>query len=165
MITLELIGRDEVSQRELFLIDAAGAEDIPTGLVLNDRFVCLLAWDASGVSDDTVKTLARRLFAAGCVYICCWGADCSRVHDLFDLVDLERAPNGPWVMSTWHENEPLAEAIWFSLFNAYPDDAFFDGCRSTLGLSLGSSTWAAEIRQAFSDPRKFNKDVVESEAG
>ena len=66
-------------------------------------------------------------------------------------------------MSTWHDDEPLAEAIWFMLFNAYPDDAFFDDCHSALGLSLGSSTWAAEIRRAMSDPRKFCADMVESE--
>lgn len=142
--------------RERYLIEAERPEDVPMALALPGRyFVCLLALDASDVPDATIERLARRLFAAGCVYICCWGAACSRVHDLFDEVDVERAPDGPFAMSTWHEGESLAEALWFAWFNACPDEAFAEDCRAGVAISVGSPVWAAEIRRAMSDPESF----------
>lgn len=54
-------------------------------------------------------------------------------------------------MSTWHASEPLAEAAWFALYNAFPDHAFVDGCRSLLGITMGSSKWAAEMQSAFEE--------------
>ncbi len=163
MATLEHLGREETSERNLLLIDADRADDIPLELPDTDRFVCLLAWDASGEGDDTVRDLARRLLEAGCVYVCCWGPDCSRVHDLFDEADVERAPDGPFAMSTWHEKESLAETLWFMLFNTYPDAAFFDECRSAVGISVGSPDWANEIRTAMANPRAFNMRLAEIE--
>lgn len=143
--------------RERYLIEAERPEDVPPSLTLLCRsFVCLLALDASEVPDATIEGLARRLFAAGCVYICCWGAACSRVHDFFDEVDVERAPDGPFAMSTWHEGESLAEALRFACFDACPDDAFAEDCRAVVAISVGSPAWAAEIRRAMSDPERFS---------
>ena len=164
MASVEHLGRDEVSNRDLYVLDAREPSEIPSTLSMKGRyFVALIAWDASNVPDPIVDTLARRLLAAGCVYVCCWGPGCSQVHDLFDEADIERAPNGPYLMSTWHKDEPLSEAIWFALFNAYPDDAFFSDCQSAIGISIGSSEWAGEIREAMVDPRKFNARVLASE--
>jgi hypothetical protein len=164
MTTLEHIGSDEVSNRELYLIDAAEPQDVSAELSLTGRyFVCLLAWDASASTDEAIKQLARRLLAAGCVYVCCWGSECERVHDLFDKVDGERSPGGPWAISTWHQDEPLSEALWFTLFNTYPDSDFFDDCRSAVGIAVGSSEWAGEIRGAMADPRAFNARVVRAD--
>ena len=164
MAKLEHFGRDKLSDREMYLIDASRPEDVPIDIpVCGGSFVCLLAWDASHVADDAVKALAYRLLNAGCVYICCWGPGSSRVEDLFDEVDVERSPNGPIVMSTWHEHEPLAEALWFALFNAFPDAGHSDVCQSVLGLSVGSSAWAATIRSAMVSPKGFNGQIQKSD--
>lgn len=41
-------------------------------------------------------------------------------------------------MSTWHDKESLSEALWFLLFCTDPDDAYFDGCRAAVGITIGS---------------------------
>ena len=151
------VGRDGVTGRPLFLLDAATLDDIPAALAVpGPHFVCLLAWDARGVSVAVIGAVAERLLRAGCAYICCWGPDCERVHDIFDESDLHLRPHGPWCMSTWHSDEPLAEAIWFALFSAWPDGAFADGCRSVVGVSVGSPEWGTELRAAFAAPGEFS---------
>ena len=38
--------------------------------------------------------------------------------ELFDYADI---PDDKFVMTTWHANEPLADAFWFSKHNAFHD--------------------------------------------
>src|SRR5437016_766034 len=111
--------------RELFVVEAASTDDVPAVALPCPYFVCLLAWDATAASDAEISVLATSLQQAGCVYVCCWGPGCERVHDLFDLADLELRPDGPFAMSTWHSKEPLSEALWFFLFCTFPDEAYF----------------------------------------
>ena len=158
---MEEVGQKAASGRRLFALDAALPEDIPATLpVPGPNFVCLLAWDARQASAAEIVAVAGRLLAAGCVYAVCWGPDCERVHDAFDEADLARRPNGPWAMTTWHTDEPLSEAIWFALFTARPDDAFAEGCRSVVGVSVGSRAWATELREAFASPGEFVARVL-----
>ena len=160
----EHIGRDEVSERELYVIDAERPEDVPESLtVASDHFVCLIAWDAAGVPAEIIAELARRLLGSGCAYACCWGTDCERVHDVFDEVELARAPDGPWAMTTWHADESLADALWYALFNTYPDDPFIDTCRSVVAISVGAPRRAAVFRGAMADPRAFSAAVLAAE--
>ena len=146
------IGIDRVGRKQRFTLSISNAQELPTELQApSPYFACLLAWNACGVSAVEIGTLAEKLLQAGCAYICCWGPDSERVHDIFDEVDCHRKPDGPWCMSTWHSNNPLAEAICFSLFSALPDDAFRDGCRSVIAVSISSNEWDNEIRTAFAD--------------
>jgi hypothetical protein len=153
---------DEVTGRTLFALDAPCPDNIPTTLPgFGPYFVCLLAWDARQVSVAGILAVAERLLRAGCVYAACWGPDCERVHDLFDEVDLELRPDGPWAITTWHSEEPLSEAIRFALSSAWPDDAFADGCRAVVGVSVGSPEWAAELRAAFADDPTESPSMAE----
>jgi hypothetical protein len=153
---VEEVDADEVTERRLFVLEVAGPDNVPSACPLpGPYFACLLAWDAQTASDESIAAVASRLLRAGCVYVCCWGPDCSRVHDLFDLAELELRPDGPWAMSTWHGAEPLSEALWFLLSCSWPDDAYFDGCRAAVGIVMNSPTWAAEVRAALSAPRDF----------
>ena len=138
------------------MLDADRPANIPAVVSApGPHFVCLLAWDARGAADAEVAVLADRLLQAGCVFAVCWGPDCERVHDIFDAADLDRRPDGPWAMTTWHTDDPLAEAVWFALFVAWPDAAFEDTCGSVVGVSVGSPRWAAEMRAAFTAPGEF----------
>ncbi|MBC8112775.1 MAG: hypothetical protein H7062_00190 [Candidatus Saccharimonas sp.] len=158
---MEEVGRDRVTGRPLFVLDANGPDDIPPSLPMpGPYFVCLLAWDARTASIADIAAVAGQLLRAGCVYVCCWGPDSERVHDVFDETDLELRPDGPWCFSSWHSQEPLSEAMWFALFAARPDDAYSDGCRVVVGVSLGSSEWSAEIRTAFTAPAEFSDRVL-----
>ena len=78
---MDEVGRDEVTGRPLFVVSAATPDDIPASLpVPSPHFVCLLAWDARGVSAVDVGSVAERLLRAGCAYAVCWGPDCERLH-------------------------------------------------------------------------------------
>jgi hypothetical protein len=152
MSAQEKLGRDVESERDLFVAPLPRPENVSGLLALpSPYFLCLLAWNADETSDDEILAFVRGLLSAGCVYICCWGPGCERVHDLFDEAYLERSPEGPVAMSTWHVDEPLAEAVRFVLYYAFPDDTFADGCRSTVGITIGSATWAAEVRAGFEE--------------
>lgn len=161
---MELIGRDRIPGRSLYALEAIGPNDIPRLLsVPSPYYVCLLAWDSRQASVAEIGTVVEFLIRSGCAYVCCWGPDCERVHDIFDESEVELHPptelDDSCLMSTWHTRDPLSEAIWFSLFLAQPHSAFADGCRSLVGVSVGSPEWAAEIRAAFADPAKLNEQL------
>lgn len=158
------LGTDDVSGRELFVARCVAPADAADLELPECRFVCLLAWDAEAVSAAVAGGIARHLIAQGCVYICVWGPDCERVHDIFDEVDVEvHRESKAVVMSTWHHDEPLSDAIWFALNNAFPDEAYAEHCKAAVGLSIGNGAWASEIEEAFADPARFNARVLASE--
>jgi hypothetical protein len=160
----EHLGTDSVTERELFALELESPEALPATLGLSSpRFACLVAWDARDVEAARIARFARKLIDAGAVYVCAWGPDCERVHDIID--EEEIGPNPPLtvdrvVMTTWHANDSLAEAIWFVLHNSWPDEGYEEGCASTLGVAIGSAQWASEIRDAFSRPREFASQVL-----
>ena len=125
-------------------------------------FVCLLAWDAEAVPVETIEGVARRILGAGCAYACCWGPRCSLVHDVFDEVAMSRDAGAPLVMTTWHDREPLSEALWFA-FTAQPDEAFARDCRAVVAVSLGSRHDASEIRATIRDSETFNAAALRSQ--
>jgi hypothetical protein len=147
-------------------METARAAEVPAVLPLPcPYFACLLVWDATAVPEAEVDALARRLLQAGCVYVCCWGADCSRVHDRFDLAGFDVRPDGPLVMSTWHDQESLADALWFFLFCTSPDEAYVEQCRAGVAIVIGSKEWADEVRAALASPEQFSSRLLESEGG
>jgi hypothetical protein len=85
-------------------------------------FVLLVAGDARAVRDSELQQVAACALQIGAAYICCWGPDASRVEDAFDdaavLASLATDPESPdgetGIMTTQHESEPLAEAVWFA---------------------------------------------------
>jgi hypothetical protein len=164
MPDIEHLGYDSVLERDLFALELDSPEVFPASLHLSSpRFACLLSWDARGVEAIRIARLARKLLDSGAVYVCAWGPDCERVHDIID--EEEIGPNPPpkvdrVVMTTWHANEPLAEAIWFVLHNSWPDEGYESGCDSRLGVAIGSPPWASEIREAFSRPHEFSARLL-----
>jgi hypothetical protein len=164
MADLTFIGRDDVSERELFVIDALRSADVISTLSPpSQHFACLLAWDSTAATDQDVVALARHLLTTGCVYICCWGPGCERVHDTFDMEEARMRPNGPFAISTWHSDESLADVLWYVLFNAFPDAAYSDACRSTVAIAIGAPPWAEEARSAFLDPAAFSARLLGEE--
>ena len=82
------------------------------------RFVCFIAWDARSASADEISRVAVGLLRQGAVYVCTWGPDCERVHDIIDEEHVCPNPSSDMsgvVMTTWHATESLAEAIRFAL--------------------------------------------------
>jgi hypothetical protein len=162
---VEKVGYDTIGQRDLYVLEAEGPADVPSHFAIpHPRHVCLLAWDSRNATVDQIADLAGRLLQAGAVYVCVWGPGCERVHDIIDRVvigpnPVEDVASG--IMTTWHDDEPLAETIWYSLTCALPDESLEDGCGATVGVAIGNSAWADEIRAAFCDSAAFTKAQIE----
>jgi hypothetical protein len=152
---------------ELVLVDVdsrdaalAAVRDLPAH---GAGFGVLLACDASAWSVDEVSALVRPALLAGMHWFSAWGPGCERVHDIVDgdVVDLGLdepdqgdVPFGGHVMTTWHDDEPLAETLEFFWTCSSPSgDQTDSGLR--LVLTVGLPAAADEVRgaaQRLDDP-------------
>jgi hypothetical protein len=57
------------------------------------------------------------------------------VHDLFDWECIPNEAEGFTVMTTWHDDEPLREAIWFFANAASPDEGFSPDCTDLVAIA------------------------------
>ncbi len=85
----------------------------------------------SGTSSAWRTEVCRWLIRNECCYAMCWGADCAQWHLDLDLAEIEVRDEGlfpvdHYVMTTWHEDEPLAEVFWFAQNCAYHPDIEFE---------------------------------------
>ncbi len=157
MSTLVHLGRENPDERELHLISAPTLESLPALFQLAGKhFVAFLAVDASAIGTNVISKFAKDLLQSGCVYFCAWGSDCERVHDIFDE---ECFQTEPVIMTTWHNNESLNEALWFFISSTWPDDAYSENCKSNLAIVVGNSNWEIQVREKLSN-RKMLKDAV-----
>jgi hypothetical protein len=137
--------------RSFLLLHLERASDWPDRLPLPTRYVVVFfGMDASKVATDDLAQLAEATLDAGAVYVCAWGPDCGRVHDIFDDVivsqELESGADDT-IITTWHAKEALEEALWYFAQTAIPDDAFENECGSWLAVSVGAYPGADEIRR------------------
>jgi hypothetical protein len=87
-------------------------------------FVVMVAIEGS-INDEWRKELANWLVRSGCLYACVWGDNCEAVHDCIDRANNEKfeygdIPDDKFIMTTWHDKEPLLEAIWFAATSEHP---------------------------------------------
>lgn len=71
------------------------------------------------VADEWHNGVAQWLVDAGCLYAIAWGAECEKWHDAVDWAvlrnfDFGDIPDDKFVMTTWHSDEPMSEALWFA---------------------------------------------------
>lgn len=91
------------------------------------------------------------LVKSGCLYVVAWGTECERWHDTVDYSVLEEfdygdIPNDRFIMTTWHADEPLSEAMWFAGQCAYhPDVELVD----TIVLHIANQAREAELLEAY----------------
>jgi hypothetical protein len=70
--------------------------------------------------EPTWQSIASKwLVDSGCVYMLAWGRECSSWDTSVDLANLQAydygdIPDDGFVMTTWHEQEPLSEVFWFA---------------------------------------------------
>ncbi len=159
MSQLIRIAREEVSGRGLYVLELVtprvGEFEPPAR-----RFGCFLVMDASRVDDETIRELVRALLGAGAAYFATWGPGCQRVHDLIDAQRPEDEP-GPddVVMTTWHDDENLDEAIWESIYVAMPAGRYEDGCDAVVAIVVDAPAAAEQIRRRYSDLKGLCHDV------
>ena len=71
------------------------------------------------VADGWRDSIAQWLVNGGCLYAIAWGTECEEWHDAVDWAVLETfdygdIPDDKFVMTTWHTDELLSEALWFA---------------------------------------------------
>lgn len=160
-------GLDRLSGRQLFSLALASPSEMPARInVPSSNFACLVAWDAHDATAQEIAALVEPLLRSGASYFVCWGPDCRRVHDIVDEVvttpeNQFGVPEDSCIMTTWHESEPLTEALWFFLTSAYPEAHYQESTQSALAISVGSKPWAEQIGAALADPSAFVQAVVD----
>lgn len=75
------------------------------------------------VSSEWQEKVSDWLVETGCLYMLAWGENCSSWDDTVDMANMKKfnfkkVPEKDFVMTTWHENEPLEEAFFYSKSNA-----------------------------------------------
>lgn len=129
--------------------------DRPEGL--GERFVGFVALDARRISHAELLEFAAKLMEHGLAYLVAWGRDCERVHDTFDEVSIAR---DDFVMTTWHDDEPLDEAAYFALVDAWDEEREHD---TILAITAGDEALAEELRRLLCDPSRLIRDVLARE--
>jgi hypothetical protein len=129
-------------------IELLGAAVMPS----SRHFGLFLALDAGMIGAETIRRVAEDLLRQGLVCLCAWGPDCERVHDIFDEVDvaMDPEPNKPVVMTTWHSDESLEEAVWFFVNSAFSDEAYAPTCRDWIFAPVANREWEKSIRDSWS---------------
>jgi hypothetical protein len=64
------------------------------------------------------------LIRSGCLSFAAWGEACEAWHEDADDTNIANfeggtIPDDQFVMTTWHDAEPLSEALWFVAFAAF----------------------------------------------
>ena len=141
-----LLGYHAASKRSVYLLslDSLGP-DFTIPACESQPFTCLCAMDATAFTAAELGEFCGRLLRFGCAYLCTWGPDCERVHDIMDQEVIGENPPDTYVgcvMTTWHEKESLTEALEYFFDCTVPDSDFApNGCDWALIISVGSPVW------------------------
>lgn len=109
-----------------------------------DGFALFVACAATTLSAELIEEFASYCIDRGLFWVSTWGADCERLHDIFDRVGLAQGAYSGTVMSTWHDDEPLDDALHL-FWDAFPAEGKLGG-PARIGISVGSHEWAEEMR-------------------
>jgi hypothetical protein len=147
--------------RAVFLCPAQSIGDLPERIKTSSpNFGLLLAIDAKGVKSQEILEAGTKLAEKGLAYLCAWGPDCERVHDLFDEAAQKKndeLTGDDVIMTTWHSGDTLIEALWFFLHGAFPTQSFQASCLDWIIAPIRNRGWEQEVRNkiqevAFSPP-------------
>ena len=168
--TCEPIGTD-IHGRTLYLSVLPRLTEWPDHLAEPDpHFVLFLALDARNVDSEALAAFAQKTYRQGLAYLCAWGPDCERVHDVFDstlVADDEIRED--WeehdsvVMTAWVTAESLDEALWEALNASLPHKRYESTCDAVLAVVVGNSAWAEHVQRRLADPEALSRDVLEAE--
>jgi len=117
----------------------------------SSRFRLFVAADSRDSSVDMVSEFVLAALQQGMVYCCAWGPGCERFHDIIDEIVVEdglgeRRFVGPIpddaIMTTWHADESLQEALEFFATSALPTEGFLADSDSRVVACVDNPEWA-----------------------
>jgi hypothetical protein len=112
------------------------------------------------VTQEWRNQVSEWLVKSGCLYVVAWGTECKDWHDTVDCSVLEEfdygdIPNDRFIMTTWHANEPLSEAMWFTGQCAYhPDVELVE----TVMLHIANQAREADLQEAYTASQILTAD-------
>jgi hypothetical protein len=125
------------------------------------HFGLFLAMNSNDIDDDSVLQGARNLFSKGLASLCTWGPGCERLHDLFDdeadQINLELSGDDV-IMTTWHADEPLEDALWFFARTAFVTGKFAKTCKDWIIAPISNPGWEHLIRSKFAQINTVTED-------
>lgn len=95
-------------------------EQVSIPLQLN-QYRCVILIERE-VAPTFRQSLSRELVDSGCLYSMAWGIDCFLWDESVDWAVFEKfgkeIPRDQFVMTTWHEGQPLEDVLFYAKFNA-----------------------------------------------
>lgn len=153
---MEALGVERISGRPIWLLDVAGCAWETPPVV--EPFTLLVAGSTSPADEALLREFAAGAIASGCRYVCAWGEGCERLHDVFDEVSIA---TDRFVMSTWHSDEELHDALYFVLVTAIPEQVS-KPAESAVILAV-EDPWIAEVRRLVGDQEELSRLWVRDE--
>lgn len=135
----------DATKRTYLARSIATLDELPGAIRSEESFVLFLAIDARAISDVKLREVSKVLLDQGCCYLCIWGPDCERVHDQFDSQRDVPERRDFCVMTTWHAEEGLREALDFFVYCAWPADGFAKSPVDWIAVSVANSDWDRTI--------------------
>ena len=120
------------------------------------RFYLFVAADTSQEPVGRISDFAIAALSTGVVYLCAWGNGCERFHDIVDEciadADLElrkfvRPNDKDVVMTTWHSQETLEDALDFFASCAVPTNGFAEDSDFRIVACVGHPEWAFSAKE------------------
>jgi hypothetical protein len=86
-----------------------------------NRTVVIIEQD---VTAEWQAEVSKWIVDSGCLYMMAWGQDCLSWDDSVDYANLDEfdygdIPDDRFVMTTWHNNEPIEEVFWYCRYAAH----------------------------------------------
>ena len=106
------------------------------------------------VYDDWQDRISDWIAASGCLCMMAWGRDCSSWDDSVDHANLVRfgyreIPDENFIMTTWHDDEPLSEVFFYNQMCAF---------HPTIDLPLVTILHISETHQSEKLLREYRKE-------
>jgi len=152
---LEMIPSRKPSTKNIYLCSAQTIDQLPAQIEATSKhFGLLLAFNSDSIKAEEIEQVATMLVDKGLAYLCAWGPNCERVHDLFDAAAASKNEDligDDVIMTTWHADEDLHEALWFFLHSAFPTQFFETSCTNWVIAVIGNRKWEDEIRSKIKE--------------
>lgn len=98
------------------------------------------------------------------VYFCAYGKYCELIHDLFDesfvAMKVFKGYEGRTVMTTWHNDETLADAFWFCFMADLYEEGIDSESMPIVVIDLDGVDRVAELRGYIN---RFNEGWLPSD--
>jgi len=131
--------------RYLHLLPGNEPPDLPAGAF---RAIVVVS---EPVTVEWRNLVSDWLVRSGCLYMMAWGHECTFWDDSVDYAMIAihnpcEIPDDNFVMTTWHDDEPLEEVFWYSENCA--SHPTIDLAR-TIIINIASSDRSAELLRAY----------------